>query len=173
MRFSDTDLLYVTQCLGREPEGVVGVAARNDAGQPMVIINLPVVRVVASDCICWQPFPTLYWLVDPALNRRISEIERKGGVQQIEQALRDDSELMDAHVQDNQLYARSRWNVLNSEEEAAAEQGGFAGVLRDSGVGGVANHQSIKCLHAQAAFHIARAERGTTVGKLIHQRYGV
>ena len=155
--------------MGRAPQGVVGVASRNREGLPAVIINLPLVQQGER----WQPFPTLYWLVDPSLCAQIADIERQGGVQEMEQALLKDPELMKAHRADNVFYAMARWAVLNDREKQAAIQGNLNPILEASGIGGVANHDTVKCLHAQYAFHLARHEVGTTVGKLMHKRYGL
>lgn len=168
-QFSDSDLDYVTASLGRPPQAVVGVAARDYEGRPRVIINLPMQR--ADDE--WTPFPTLYWLVDPVLCNAVSEAERQGAIAEIEQAIADDEELMRSHLEDNRFYARARWAVLNAEEERIAEKLGYREMLETSGVGGVANHASVKCLHAHYAFHLARQETGTTVGRLMKQRFGI
>lgn len=169
LHFSEADQQYVTARMGRTPKGVVGVAARTFDDQPAIIINLPLQREADR----WVPFPTLYWLIDPSMSQRIAEVERKGGIAEIEKALQADPELLHAHRMDNAFYARARWAVLNKEELQAAEREGFVDVLRDSGIGGVANHDAIKCLHAQYAFHIARHEVGTTVGKLMCQHFGL
>lgn len=168
-RFSDADQRYVTDALGRKPIGVIGVGARDDDANPLVIINLP----LASDGERWLPFPTLYWLVDPALNRRLAEIERKGGVRDVEEQLAADDKLMQAHLQDNKAYAKSRWAVLTQDEIETAEQMDVRGVLEHSGIGGVADHKTVKCLHAQAAYHLARHDVGTTVGKLLAKQHGL
>ncbi|MGB0767218.1 MAG: DUF501 domain-containing protein, partial [Phycisphaeraceae bacterium] len=133
------------------------------------ITNLPLVQEKRR----WAPFPTLYWLVDPAISAKIAEIERQGGVREIEEALRADGERLEQHRADNVLYAMSRWAVLNPEEKEIANKLALKPVLEDSGIGGVANHDAIKCLHAQYAFHLARHEAGTTVGRLIRQRYEI
>lgn len=166
MRLTEADRDYVTRCLAREPSGVVGVAARDQHYRPTVIINLPIVRATER----WLPFPTLYWLVDPELRSRISDIERRGVIGELEAALKADEMLMKAHLQDNTMYAKSRWAVLNQEEEQAASEAGFVSVLRDSGIGGVADHTTLKCLHAQYAFHLAKRE-GTAIGKQLQQHY--
>ncbi len=168
-QFSESDQAYVTKSLGRPPMGVVGVAARGPSGDPAVIINLPLVSVDG----CWQPFPTLYWLVDTGLSARVSEVERKGGVDAIEAVLRADEELMRAHLADNRWYARARWAVLNPKEVEIAQANGLAEPLESTGVGGVANHEAVKCLHAHLAFHLARNETGTTVGRLLKKQYGI
>jgi len=169
LRFSESDACYVTTELGRAPQGVVGVASRNREGQPAVIINLPLIQQGEK----WLPFPTLYWLVDPSLNAKIADIERTGGVGEIERALMASQDLMQAHRADNVFYAMARWAVLNDREKQAANDLGLHPILEASGIGGVANHDAVKCLHAQYAFHLARHEVGTTVGKLMHQRYGL
>lgn len=169
LRYSEADQQYVTACLGRTPQGVVGVAARNPAGEPSVIINLPLLPHIET----WQPFPTLYWLVDPDLNTRIADIERKGGVRQIQQAIATDPALELAHREDNVFYAMARWAVLNDKEKQAAKDLGMDHMLEHTGIAGVANHDTIKCLHAQYAFHLARHEKGTTAGKLMQQHYNL
>jgi len=169
LQFSEADEKYVSAALGRTPRGVVGVAARNDDRTPAVIINMPLVRVDND----WQPFPTLYWLVDPALCAAISDIERQGAIGELEAALAEDDNLLHAHLADNKLYARSRWAVLNDAEKQAAEQQGFRETLETTGIAGVANPAGLKCLHAQYAYHLARYETGTTVGKLMKKRYGI
>ena len=169
LRYSEADQQYVTACLGRTPQGVVGVAARRPTGEPSVIINLPLLPHVET----WQPFPTLYWLVDPDLNKKIADIERKGGVQQIEQAIAQDTALQLAHREDNNFYAMARWAVLNDKEKQAAQSLGMQDMLEHAGVGGVANHDAVKCLHAHYAFHLARRDTGTTVGKLMHTHFAL
>lgn len=167
LRFSAADEQYVTACLGQPPKGVVGVAARDHKGRPTVITNLPLIVGPSSP----MPFPTLYWLVDPFLTKRIADIERQGGIREIESALQDDAELLQSHLEDNRLYAKTRWAVLTEDEKQQAQQLGLVDVLKASGIGGVADHDQIKCLQAQYAFHLARYEAGTTVGRLMHQRY--
>lgn len=169
LRYSEADQQYVTACIGRRPIGVVGVAARRASGEPTVIINLPLIPKDES----WQPFPTLYWLVDPELNNRISEIERKGGVRTIQAALADKIALQVAHREDNVFYAMARWAVLNDKEKQVAQDLGMHESLEHTGVGGVANHDTVKCLHAQYAFHLARHTLGSTVGKLMQEQFGM
>jgi len=167
LRYSEADQSYVTACLDRRPKGVLGVAARRPTGEPTVIINLPLVLKGEA----WQPFPTLYWLIDPDLSATIADIERKGAVRAVEAALAEDDSLRAEHREDNVSYAKARWAVLNDQEKLAAEQQGMQNMLEHSGVGGVANHDAVKCLHAQYAFHLARRDQGTTVGKLMQERF--
>ena len=138
-------------------------------GEPTVIINLPLVPRGAA----WHPFPTLYWLVDPDLNTRIADLERKGGVRTIEQAIEQNASLQVAHREDNVFYAMARWAVLNEKEKTLATELGMQDMLENTGIGGIANHNAIKCLHAQYAFHLARRDTGTTAGRLIQAHFGL
>ena len=169
--WTDADRVVVAASLGRVPVGVIGVVARRPGGSPTVIMNSPL-QHEPGGCV---PFPTLYWLVDPVLNTLISDIERQGAVREIESVLAADDALMKQHLADNDAYAKSRWACMNIEDEDDAERQGLTMVLMTSGIGGVANHASVKCLHAQYAYHLARLaarKNGTTVGRLMDERYG-
>lgn len=165
---SEADRQYIALCLGRSPQGLFHIAARSQTGCPAVIANHPMLFKDEQ----WQPFPTLYWLIEPTLNKRIADAERKGGVRMIEDALAEDPELLKDHRADNVCYAMARWALLNDQEKQAAAELGVQDMLEHSGVGGVANHDAVKCLHAQYAYHLAR-EEGTTVGRLMEERFGI
>jgi len=169
---NQSDALYIAQCLGRTPKGLVTIAARDALGKPAVMCNHPL-QQIGERCV---PQPTLYWLVDPALSRRIAEIERKGGVREIEADLQADEALMRSHLEDNAAYAEMRWAMLSGEEQHAVEQQGLADVIKHTGIGGIANHAAIKCLHAQYAYHLAKYasdSAGTTVGQMMQTRYTI
>lgn len=167
--YSQADEQYVAACLGRIPKGVVGVAARRTLGEPIVIINHPLVAHAET----LQPFPTLYWLIDPDLNAAISNIERKGGVRDIQQAIADDPTLQAAHREDNRLYAKTRWALLSDTEQQTAKDLDLTPILKHAGIGGVAKHDTVKCLHTQYAFHLARHDTGTTAGRLMQTRFNL
>ncbi|MEE4204436.1 MAG: DUF501 domain-containing protein, partial [Halieaceae bacterium] len=60
----------VAELLGRTPRGLRDVAVFDATGQPSVI------RV--ASVVDGKPFPTLFWLVDPALNLAIDRLEAAG-----------------------------------------------------------------------------------------------
>ena len=169
---SKNDRAYIAQQLGREPVGVTAIAARDSAGNPAVITNHP---------LQWRaqlptPFPTLYWLIDPALCAVISDLERRGAVGEIEAMITQDPDLQQAVHADHRRYALARWALLNSDEQQLAIDHGFADTLRDKGVGGTANPNAIKCLHMHAAYHLAQRAidgTGTAVGRLMQERLGI
>lgn len=169
---TDRDRAYITEQLGREPSGLIAVAARNVAGQPAVITNHP---------LQWPgqhpvPFPTLYWLIDPQFNLAISDLERRGAVSEIEAMIAADPGLREQVHADHRRYAARRWSLLTRDEQKLATDHGFADTLRDKGVGGTANFDAVKCLHMHVAYHLAQCvidQHGTAVGRLVTDQYGL
>ena len=122
----------VAELLGREPEGDFEIVVENEAGDPVVIRNAPLL----SD---GRPMPTRYWLVGEEPRRAVGRLESVGGVRQAEAAV-DAVELADAHAR----YA--------SERDAAIEES-HSGPRPSGGVGGT--RRGVKCLHAHYAWYLA------------------
>jgi hypothetical protein len=122
----------VASLLGREPQGDFEVVVRDSGGRPVVIRNAP---LMADG----TPMPTLYWLVDGDLRRRVSWLEAAGGVRAAEADV-NPVELADAHAR----YAAARDAVLDPAH---------AGPRPSGGVGGT--RKGVKCLHAHYAWYLA------------------
>jgi hypothetical protein len=129
---TESDVAALTVLLGRAPRGAFEIVVRDAAGEPVVIRNSPLL----DD---GTPMPTRFWLVDPVLGTRVSQVESAGGVRAAEAAV-DADELQAAHDR----YAAER---------DAAIPAGHAGPRPHGGVGGT--RRGVKCLHAHYAFHLA------------------
>ena len=79
-----------------------------------------------------DPFPTTYYLTCPQLVAAVSRLEAAGGVERWSGQVERDSEL------------------------AAGMMGRDDGSSLDLGIGGSANPRQLKCLHAHAAYALAR-----------------
>jgi hypothetical protein len=125
-----TDEEIVEHQLGRKPRAFRGVAVRCPFGRPAVTEQAPFDDE-------GHPFPTQFWVTCPQLVAAISRLEAAGGVERWSRAARDDPELAAslAAAEDAQRSARP---------ELAA------------GIGGSTRAGSLKCLHAHAAFALAR-----------------
>lgn len=159
-------MAYITECLGRTPTQLLGVAARNPEGKPAVITCHPLNR----DGQKITPFPTMYWLIDPVQSQRISDLERHGKIGQFESLIANDQTLSDSLRADHEQYAETRWALLDPAQQQQAIDTGLASTLRDKGIGGIADFTKIKCLHLHLAHHLAAlsaGQNGTTVGRLI------
>jgi uncharacterized protein len=120
----------VERQLGRPPRAFRRVAVRCPYGAPAVTEQEPFDERGA-------PFPTTYWLTCPYLVAAISRLEAAGGVERWTSAVRDDPEL-----------AASLADATRAQRELRPEL--------DVGIGGASRTGSLKCLHAHAAFALAR-----------------
>jgi hypothetical protein len=125
-----TDEEIVERQLGRPPRAFRGVAVRCPFGRPAVTEQAPF-----DDA--GRPFPTQFWVTCPALVAAISRLEAAGGVDRWSRAAAEDPELGTSLASAQAAQRRER-------PELAA------------GIGGSTRPGSLKCLHAHAAFALAR-----------------
>lgn len=137
------DRAVVSRQLGREPRAFRRVAVRCPYGRPAVTEQEPYDD--AGD-----PFPTTYYLTCPHLVAAISRLEAAGGVERWSRAAVDDPELAASRerASDDQRSVRRKL--------AAGRTGSDGGASLELGVGGAGRNGSLKCLHAHAAFALAR-----------------
>jgi uncharacterized protein len=124
------DREIVARQIGREPRAFRRVAVRCPFGRPAVTEQAPFDEN-------GRPFPTQYYLTCRHLVAAISRLEAAGGVEQWTRAAADDPAL------------------ARSLADAQAEQRRLRPEL-DAGIGGSTRRGSLKCLHAHAAFALAR-----------------
>jgi uncharacterized protein len=124
------DEAVVARQLGRQPRAFRRVAVRCPYGRPAVTEQW------ARDS-AGEPFPTTYYVTCPHLVAAISRLEAAGGVERWSEAVRSDPELG------------------QSLERATEEQRRLRPEL-PGGIGGSVRPGSLKCLHAHAAFALAR-----------------
>jgi hypothetical protein len=124
------DRAVVERQLGRPPRAFRRVAVRCPFGRPAVTEQAPYDER-------GNPFPTTFWLTCPHLVAAVSRLEAAGGVERwTERAARDR-------------------DLALSLQSANAEQRRLRPEL-PVGIGGASRSGSLKCLHAHAAFALAR-----------------
>lgn len=137
------DAALVARQLGRAPRAFLRVVARCPFGRPAVTEQMPYDRD-------GEPFPTTYYLTCRQLVAAIARIEAAGGVERWSEAARADPEL--------------RESLARATEEQRAIRAALAGERRgrddgaslELGIGGSRTPGHLKCLHAHAAFALAR-----------------
>src|SRR4051794_17897229 len=125
-----TDEEIVARQIGRPPRAFARVAVRCPFGRPAVTEQ----RAIDED---GKPFPTQYYVTCPHLVAAISRSEAAGGVERWSRAAGEDPTL------------------ARSLADAQAEQRRLRPEI-DAGIGGSTRTGSLKCLHAHAAFALAR-----------------
>jgi uncharacterized protein len=127
----ESDRAAVERQLGRPPRAFRRVVVRCPFGHPAVT------EQHAYDD-AGEPFPTTFWLTCPALVAAVSRLEAAGGVERWTRAAAEDP------------------GLAASVARAHAEQRELRPEL-DLGVGGARRGaEGLKCLHAHAAFALAR-----------------
>lgn len=128
------DLQSLRQQLGREPRGVVNIAARCGCGKPCVVKTEP--RLPDG-----TPFPTMYYLTCPRATGAIGTLEASGVMAEMQQRLAADPELAAAYRLAHESYLEER--------SALGEVPEIDGIS----AGGMPNR--VKCLHVLAAHSLA------------------
>ena len=142
---SQADIEAVEALLGRAPQADFEVVVRDDAGQPVVIRNAPLL----DD---GTPMPTRYWLVGAEARTVIGRLE-SSGVIDVAEAEIDEDELAAAHA----AYAADRDAALPADHDGPVPTGGVGGTRR-----------GIKCFHAHWAWYLAGGD--DPVGRWIEAR---
>ena len=140
---TDADRAVVARQLGREPRTLRRVAVRCPFGAPAVTEQSP----YAAD---GEPFPTTYYLTCRHLVIAVSRLEAAGGVERWSNAARTEPTLAASLAAADEEQRRLR------RELAGGETGSDGGASLDYGIGGSRRSGSLKCLHAHAAFALAR-----------------
>jgi hypothetical protein len=124
------DRAVVERQLGRAPRAFRRVAVRCPFGRPAVTEQAP----YDED---GNPFPTTFWLTCPHLVAAVSRLEAAGGVERWTARAKQERDL------------QSSLRAANAEQQRLRPE-------LPVGVGGSTRSGSLKCLHAHAAFALAR-----------------
>ncbi len=133
------DREIVERQLGRAPRAFRRVAVRCPFGRPAVTEQ-------AAFDVDGTPFPTQFWLTCPHLGTQLARLEAASGVERWSTAAAADPEL--------------RSSLARAHDEQRKLRPELPG-----GIGGAGRMGSLKCLHAHAAFALARP--GYTLGDRI------
>jgi uncharacterized protein len=133
----------VERQLGRPPRAFRRVAARCPWGTPAVTEQEPY-----DDG--GEPFPTTYYLTCPHLVAAVARLEAAGGVERWSAEVEHDAGLAADLERATAEQRRIR------RELAAGRSGRDHGASLELGIGGSRNPRRLKCLHAHAAFALAR-----------------
>ena len=126
----DDDRAIVERQLGRAPRAFRRVAVRCPFGAPAVTEQEPFDE-------SGEPFPTTYWITCRHLGAAIERLEAAGGVERFGRLAREDPAFADSLARGHAEQRRLRPEL-------------------PAGIGGQTRTRGLKCLHAHAAFALAR-----------------
>lgn len=151
MTVDPADLDTLQRQLGREPRGVVRVAARCGCGKPCVVMTEP--RLPDG-----TPFPTVYYLTCPRAASAIGTLEASGLMADMQARLDADPVLAAGYQQAHEAYLADR--------EALGHVPEIAGIT----AGGMPNR--VKCLHVLAGHALAAGPGVNPLGDEVLERLG-
>ncbi|EPJ48588.1 MAG: hypothetical protein OFPI_28730 [Osedax symbiont Rs2] len=160
MQITETDKDIIRQQIGREPQGIVAIAARANNAVPVVLQMRSIVD--------GKPFPTLYWLCSKDLSKAIGSIETQGWVKEIEQQIACDEQLRCQYLANQQQYVDKRLQQMKAEDRVIIERRGFSEMFQRYGIGGISQWDKVRCLHMQYAHHLVD---GNIIGELLDQQF--
>ncbi len=131
---SALDIEVVSQQLGRPARDIVGITARCVCGKPVVVTTKP--RLGDG-----TPFPTLYYLTQPAATQAASRLEAEGLMATYQQRLAEDEHHAERYRWAHESYVASRESIEVVEE------------IRDISAGGMPHR--VKCLHSLIAHSLS------------------
>lgn len=145
MSISTEDVAEVTRQLGRPARDILEIAARCVCGRPLVVKTNP--RLGDG-----TPFPTLYYLTQPAATAAVSTLEATGLMAQLQEQLTSDEKLQQQYLAAHQSYLAEREAILEVEE------------IKDFSAGGMP--ERVKCLHALVGHSLAKGPGVNPIGDI-------
>jgi len=129
-----SDVEVVSAQLGRPARDIVGIAARCVCGKPLVVVTTP--RLGDG-----TPFPTLYYLTQPAATQAASRLEAEGKMVEYQQRLAQSESDQQAYRMAHEVFLTTRESLVEVEEIAGISAGGMP--------------TRVKCLHTLMAHSLA------------------
>ncbi len=139
------DISEVTRQLGRPARDILAIASRCVCGLPLVVKTKP--RLENG-----TPFPTLYYLTQPAATAAVSTLEASGYMAELQELLAQDQAIAQQYLQAHQSYLAEREAIEVVEE------------LTDFSAGGMPTR--VKCLHALVGHSLAKGPGVNPIGDL-------
>lgn len=164
----DSDKLIVERQIGREPRGMVRVAAYDTCGEILVVQTAPWVaksrnnKSVDSEAPVLEPFPTMYYLTSPKVVKLVSQLEASGIMKQLQERITPNSSSYDEGL--CKKYLEAHLNYIQTREDLAKELK-MSSLLKTHGdfsAGGMPSR--VKCLHALVAHELATGKN--PIGKI-------
>ena len=139
------DIAEVTRQLGRPARDIIAIASRCVCSRPLVVKTKP--RLENG-----TPFPTLYYLTQPAATAAVSTLEATGYMVELQDLLQSDEAVSAGYLAAHQQYLAEREAIETVEE------------ITDFSAGGMPTR--VKCLHALVGHSLAKGPSVNPIGDL-------
>ncbi|HOL87016.1 MAG TPA: DUF501 domain-containing protein [Defluviitoga tunisiensis] len=157
---SDLDIIY--NQLNRKVDNILSITLRCKYNYPQVIQCYPL-----KDN---KPFPTLYWVTCPYLVEVVSKLESESLIATLEKKVFENSELKEQLFQAHLEEIKKRVIILGDQIEQLPRN--IKKKIEESGIGGTADFNKIKCLHMHLASFLSKEPNpiGQIVSNMISEK---
>ena len=131
---TDRDREVVSAQLGRPARNIAAVSARCVCGNPLVVVTTP--RLEDG-----TPFPTLYYLTQPAATQAASRLEAEGKMAEYQERLEADED------------AKAQYRLAHESFLATRQELGLVDEIEGISAGGMPTR--VKCLHSLMAHSLS------------------
>lgn len=145
---TEVDLQIVEKQLGRLPRGVEAIAARCQCQAPLVVFTAPLLPD-------GTPFPTCFYLTQPAAVKGCSTLEAQRWMETLNRDLHEDAALAQGYERAHRHYIAARESVAQVEH------------LRSISAGGMPTR--VKCLHALLGHALAAGPGVNPIGDRVRE----
>jgi hypothetical protein len=152
---NSSEKFIIESQLNRKIYNVMDISKRCCYGYPQVIKSYPLKAGV--------PFPTLYWLTCPYLIKVVSDMESEGKISELQNIISKDENLKSEFVEAHKSEIKERFRIAENEILKLPEV--MIQKMKNTGIGGIKNFETVKCLH----LHLASFLGGTKnpVGRIV------
>ena len=120
-----------------------------------------------------KPFPTMLWMTQSALHARVCKLEDAGWIVRLDKRLKAPDANGAVHraamEAAHRSYAAARWALLTEEDRQYLSEQGWEATVRDTGVAGIHDFHSVKCLHGHYAHFLSRPQDGNIIGQWVDE----
>jgi hypothetical protein len=115
------------------------------------------------------PETTIYWLVDPHLNKKISSLESSGYTSCVQTWISNHPMRIEIWKMNQLEYSKERWNNLHLNDRLLFNKKGWSDRFKDSGIGGIRGWNDsndairVKCLHLHYAHYLVTKKRNAII----------
>jgi len=145
---SEQQLARIAELLGRQPRGLLALESIDDQGEPAVLRVAPLVDS--------KPFPTLFWLIHPAICYWLDGLEANGVIGELQALVDSNNNLQQALEDYHHWYIAERWESASVAITTQIDKLGYKQALETKGVGGLGSYGRIRCLHTWYGAHLVK-----------------
>lgn len=123
----------------------------------------------SNDHLYGKPFPTMLWMTCPTLHARVCKLEDQGWILRLDQRLKEHPEHLARMEAAHRAYGAARWSLLTDDDKAFLARKGWEAPLRDTGIAGIHDFHTVKCLHGHYAHFLSRPQDDNLIGEWVHE----